>query len=308
MSDVQGRLFAMVASEAVEIDQAQADSIAQIEEGQFSEVKSTAISPAKLSHTISAFANTDGGDLWIGISEQMLGGNVKKRGWNGFPDIEASNGHMQAFEKHFPLGKDFQYEFLRCVKRPGIILHVQVSRTQGIIKATDGKPYVRRAAQNLPQETADEMRRLEFAKGVISFEGHPVPADKDLVLNSPVTRRFLEFVVPKAEPETWLRKQQLFREDMPTVGGLLLFAEEPQAQLPKRCGIKVYRYETQEETGFRDVLTFIPVTVEGCLYDQIKKAVEVTITEVEKIADVGAGGLEKISYPKERFTRSSQMP
>ncbi|MGB0078535.1 MAG: ATP-binding protein [Candidatus Sulfotelmatobacter sp.] len=299
MSDVQGRLFAMVASEAVEIDQAQADSIAQIEEGQFSEVKSTAISPAKLSHTISAFANTDGGDLWIGISEQMLGGNVKKRGWNGFPDIEASNGHMQAFEKHFPLGKDFQYEFLRCVNRPGIILHVQVSRTQGIIKATDGKPYVRRAAQNLPQETADEMRRLEFAKGVISFEGHPVPADKDLVLNSPVTRRFLEFVVPKAEPETWLRKQQLFREDMPTVGGLLLFAEEPQAQLPKRCGIKVYRYETQEETGFRDVLTFIPVTVEGCLYDQIKKAVEVTITEVEKIAHVGAGGLEKISYPRE---------
>lgn len=289
----------MVASEAVEIDQAQADSIAQIEEGQFSEVKSTAISPAKLSHTISAFANTDGGDLWIGISEQMLGGNVKKRGWNGFPDIEASNGHMQAFEKHFPLGKDFQYEFLRCVNRPGIILHVQVSRTQGIIKATDGKPYVRRAAQNLPQETADEMRRLEFAKGVISFEGHPVPADKDLVLNSPVTRRFLEFVVPKAEPETWLRKQQLFREDMPTVGGLLLFAEEPQAQLPKRCGIKVYRYETQEETGFRDVLTFIPVTVEGCLYDQIKKAVEVTITEVEKIAHVGAGGLEKISYPRE---------
>ena len=293
------RLFAMVASEAVEIDQAQADSIAQIEEGQFSEVKSTAISPAKLSHTISAFANTDGGDLWIGISEQMLGGNVKKRGWNGFPDIEASNGHMQAFEEHFPLGKDFQYEFLRCVNRPGIILHVQVSRTQGIIKATDGKPYVRRAAQNLPQETADEMRRLEFAKGVISFEGHPVPADKDLVLNSPVTRRFLEFVVPKAEPETWLRKQQLFREDMPTVGGLLLFAEEPQAQLPKRCGIKVYRYETQEETGFRDVLTFIPVTVEGCLYDQIKKAVEVTITEVEKIAHVGAGGLEKISYPRE---------
>ncbi|MGB8948308.1 MAG: ATP-binding protein, partial [Candidatus Sulfotelmatobacter sp.] len=216
-----------------------------------------------------------------------------------FPDIEASNGHMQAFEKHFPLGKDFQYEFLRCVNRPGIILHVQVSRTQGIIKATDGKPYVRRAAQNLPQETADEMRRLEFAKGVISFEGHPVPADKDLVLNSPVTRRFLEFVVPKAEPETWLRKQQLFREDMPTVGGLLLFAEEPQAQLPKRCGIKVYRYETQEETGFRDVLTFIPVTVEGCLYDQIKKAVEVTITEVEKIAHVGAGGLEKISYPRE---------
>lgn len=35
------------------------------------------------------------------------------------------------------------------------------------------------------------------------------------------------------------------------------------------------------------------------LYEQIKKAVDVTITEVEKIPHVGAGGLEKISYPKE---------
>jgi ATP-dependent DNA helicase RecG len=69
--------------------------------------------------------------------------------------------------------------------------------------------------------------------------------------------------------------------------------------LPKRCGIKVYRYQTQEETGFRDVLTFVPITVEGCLYDQIKKAVEVTISEVEKIKRMGERGLEKVSYPPE---------
>ena len=34
----------------------------------------------------------------------MLGGNVKQRRWDGFPDIEAANGHMQAFERYFPLG------------------------------------------------------------------------------------------------------------------------------------------------------------------------------------------------------------
>ena len=88
---------------------------------------------------------------------------------------------------------------------------------------------------------------------------------------------------------------------MPTVGGLLLFAEEPQAVLPKRCGIKVYRYETYEETGFRDVLSFIPITVEGCLYDQIKKAVEVTVAEIEKIKTFGAKGLENVKYPPETF-------
>jgi len=49
-------------------------------------------------------------------------------------------------------------------------------------------------------------------------------------------------VVPTAEPEAWLRKQQLIQGNKPTVAGLVLFAEEPQAALPKRSGIKVYRY------------------------------------------------------------------
>src|SRR6266853_5964989 len=130
MSETQPSLFATMGCTPITIDEAQADLATQIEEGQFSEAKATAITPAKLSHTISAFANTDGGDLYIGISEQLLGGNVKKREWAGFADVEAANGHMQAFERCFPLGKDFQYEFMRCSTRSGVVLHVQVNRTQ----------------------------------------------------------------------------------------------------------------------------------------------------------------------------------
>jgi ATP-dependent DNA helicase RecG len=96
-----------------------------------------------------------------------------------------------------------------------------------------------------------------------------------------------------------LKKQSLLTKDMPTVAGILLFSEEPQGLIPKHCGIKVYRYATQETEGFRDVLTFVPITVEGCLYEQIKKAVSVTISETEKIPHLGAGGLEKIKYPHE---------
>jgi ATP-dependent DNA helicase RecG len=102
----------------VSIDENQVDMVTQIKEGQFSEVKSSEITPGKLSHTISAFANTDGGDLYVGITEHLLGGNVKKRGLSGFRDVEAANGHIQSLEKYFPLSKDFQYEFLRCQDRP----------------------------------------------------------------------------------------------------------------------------------------------------------------------------------------------
>jgi ATP-dependent DNA helicase RecG len=300
MSDSQQAMLFGPAPTALEIDEGQADLLTQIEEGQYSEVKSAAVSPGRLTHTISAFANTDGGDIYIGINEQLLGGNVKKREWSGLPDAEAANGHLQAFAKIFPLGKDFQYEFLRCANRRGVVLHVQVSRTQEIIKATDGIAYMRIGAQNLPQSLPEELKRLEYAKGLISFESHTVAGGNDIIIDSPITKRFLDFVVPKAEPEPWLRKQRLIVNELPTVAGILLFAEEPQAVLPKRCGIKVYRYQTQEEAGFRDVLTFVPITVEGCLYDQIKHAVEVTVQEVEKIPHLDVEkGLEQIKYPHE---------
>ena len=295
MSDV----FATSLQAAIVLEEEQAKLLIQIEEGQYSDVKATAISPSKLGNSISAFANTDGGDLYIGISEEMLGGNVKRREWNGFADVEGANGHMQAFERIFPLGRDFQYEFLRCPSMKGVVLHVQVSRTQGVITAQDGKPYVRRGAQNLPQGEPEQLRRLEFTKGVTSFEGHPVNVSLDIVVDSEVTSKFLSSVVPKATPEAWLKKQQLIVNGMPTVAGVLLFSEEPQAIIPKRCGIKVYRYQTQEETGFRDVLSFIPITVEGCLYEQIKDAVATTMEEIEKIRSVGVRGLENIKYPPE---------
>jgi ATP-dependent DNA helicase RecG len=288
-----------MAEATITIGEAEADALTQIEEGQFSDVKAAAISPSKLSHTISAFANTDGGDLYIGVGEQLLGGNVKKREWHGFADVEAANGHIQAFEERFPLGKDFQYEFLRCQNRRGVILHVQVIRTQAIVKAYDGIAYIRRGAQNLPQKTTEEVRRLEFQKGVSSFESQTVKSPKELITESLVTCGYLKHVVPNAQPEPWLKKQSLIVNDMPTVAGLLLFSEEPQAQLPKHCGIKVYRYGTQESEGFREALAFIPVTIEGCLYDQIKKAVETTTKEVESIQHMGTEGLQAIKYPPE---------
>jgi ATP-dependent DNA helicase RecG len=84
----------------------QALRILKIEEDQFADVKAIEVTPAKLSKTISAFSNTDGGDLFVGIDEA---GAQKTRTWRGFVDQEAANGHLQIFERLFPLGNDFHY-------------------------------------------------------------------------------------------------------------------------------------------------------------------------------------------------------
>ena len=146
---------------------AEAASIMAVEEGQFSDVKSIAVSPAQLTKVISAFANSDGGEVYIGITES---GFNKTRGWEGFKDQEAANGHLQIFEKLFPLGTDFQYEFLRSDQASGLVLHVQVNKTAAIMRASNDLPYVRRGAQSIPVDTPEAIKRLEYAKGLSSFE------------------------------------------------------------------------------------------------------------------------------------------
>jgi ATP-dependent DNA helicase RecG len=274
----------------------QAQQIINSEEGQFAELKSLDVTPAQLSKAIAAFSNTDGGDLYIGIIEE---GYPKVRRWSGFVNPEAANGHLQLFEKLFPLGTDFQYEFLRADNLAGLVLHVQINKTRSIMRASNDLPYIRRGAQSLPVNSQEALKRLEYAKGLASFEDETTNVPLNLVTESDVTKDFITRVVPSAESAIWLKKQALVRENKPTVAGVLIFTDEPQAQLPKRCGIKVYRYKTSESEGFREALVFTPETVEGCLYEQIKKAIECTLKHIESIQKMGERGLEPIKYPME---------
>lgn len=117
--------------------------------------------------------------------------------------------------------------------------------------------------------------------------------------NSVPVIEFLLTVVPTAEPKTWLSKQQLLRDERPTVSGVILFAEEPQALIPKHCGIKVYRYTTKDSQGSRDTLAFDPLTIEGHAYAQVLKAVERTAEVVQDTRKLGTDGLENVQYPHE---------
>lgn len=278
------------------ISSEQAEKIIRTEEGQFSDVKAIEILPSKLTKSISAFANADGGDLYIGIDDDRT---TSYRGWRGFESQEAANGHIQCFEPIFPLGGDFQYEFLRCDGFPGLILHVQINKTVSIKRSSSGTPYIRRSAQNLPVDTPDKMKRLEFSKGITSFETETVNIPLELVTESDSVKNFIENVIPTSKPEQWLRKQVLIRDGKPSVAGTLLFSDEPQAAIPKHCGIKVYRYKTKEAEGFRESLAFEPRTIEGCLYDQIDQAVGVTSEIIESIPKMTQDALEYNKYPPE---------
>ena len=274
----------------------QRDRVLHVREGHYSDVKSVDIRPAGLTKAISAFANADGGELFIGIAEV---GFQKERRWRGFQDMEAANSHIRVFEQLFPLGQDFGYTFLSCADEDGLVLKIDIQKTMAIKYASDGHPYLRRGAQSLRVGTPEEFKRLEYAKGLTSFESEPIPLDLEHVCNSTEIIGFMLEVVPTAEPEQWLRKQQLIRDGRPTVGAVLLFSEEPQAILPKKCGLKIYRYKTKDQEGSRDTLAFDPITIEGSLYKQIYSAVRETSRVIEEIKKLGSKTMEDVSYPPE---------
>lgn len=263
-------------------------------EGHFLDFKSKDLSPAKATKTLSAFANADGGELFLGVENEAV---VALDRWNGFENPEAANGHIQAFEQFFPLGTHFRYDFLQCDSLSGVVLRVEVLKTPDLRQASDGRVYLRRGAQNLPQTTDEQLARLRFNKGITSFEDHIVNADPEEVTNSAAIIDFMLENVPSAEPQPWLRKQQLIQSERPTVAAIILYADEPQAILPK-TGIKIYRYQTSGAPT-RETLVGMPLSVEGHAYALIKKAVEITVNTLEGMSIIGPSGLEAISYPAE---------
>jgi ATP-dependent DNA helicase RecG len=278
------------------IDAGEVARLLTLEEGPYLDVKHNEIAPAKLSRSISAFANSSGGELFVGIGERDSEGN-KQRTWYGFRDIEAVNGIFQVLEKMNPIGGHYRASILQANGQSGGVLHLIIFKTKDILRATDGVPYVRRGAQNLSVENKDGLRRLELDKGIVSFEDNTLNIKPTDITNSSTILSFLLEVVPSAEPEAWLTKQNLLEDGKPTVAGVVLFSDEPQTALPKRSAIKIYRYLTKKEEGSRETLAFDPKTIEGCVYDQIRDAVSTTKKIIEDISILTEQGLEKVRYP-----------
>ncbi|MCM2563032.1 putative DNA binding domain-containing protein [Lutimaribacter sp. EGI FJ00015] len=265
-------------------------------EGHFFDFKGKEIKPSRLSKTISAFANTSGGELAVGI-EEVAGLSGSERHWEGFVDEEDANDILQVIHDLEQVGGGFSCQFLEVEGSLGLVLHVVVDKTQGVTAASDGKVYVRKGAQNLPV-AGDALDRLKYDKGIHSYEDELLNCEHQEVSNSATVIEFMLGAVPAGEPLEWLTKQRIVVDTRPTVAATLLFSDSPQALLPKRSAVKILRYKTKDEAE-RDYLSDDPETVEGSLHSLIYDSVARVREIIEGIEKVGSKGMEKVLYPEE---------
>jgi ATP-dependent DNA helicase RecG len=149
----------------VDISDTETAKVIEITEGHFSDVKDIRITPSKLTHTLSALSNTEGGEVYIGISEDR---STRARSWRGFNVPEDANAHIQVFEELFPLGEGYGYTFLKSATGGGYVLKVEVTKSRDVKKASDGVVYIRRSAQNLRVSTEEALTRLRRTSWVKS--------------------------------------------------------------------------------------------------------------------------------------------
>jgi ATP-dependent DNA helicase RecG len=85
-------------------------------EGHFPDLKAKEIKPSKLTESVSAFANADGGELYIGIAENVTLPFPHK--WDGFAEPEDANAHVQFLTSFSHLEKTISIIFCHIRTKP----------------------------------------------------------------------------------------------------------------------------------------------------------------------------------------------
>lgn len=248
----------------------------------------------KISKTISAFANADGGELLVGVGDPA----TSDCRWLGYDSIEDANGHVAQLFAQFDNGAEYlNIDFIHSGIYSGYVMRVVVQKTPYIVRAVDGKVYRRQNAQDRSVYGGD-LHQLELDKGVRSYEDQVTDVNVDELYGSEIYEYFKTSIVPHSVMDVFFKRERIVSESRVRVSGVLLFSDLPQAILAQSA-IKVYRYKSLSEEGTRNELAFDPITIEGPIYNIIRDSVATTKKIIEDIPILKESGFRAIKYPEE---------
>jgi ATP-dependent DNA helicase RecG len=269
------------------------------QEGHFYDRKAKELDGKKIQKIAVAFANADGGDFIVGIKDNKDESSADKR-WDGADTKEYYN---KVFQNLLEIKPTLQKTatFLYNPKDRTYTLQITIEKSEKVHWTTDNTVYIRVSAQSLPIKDPQKIQELSFAKGESSYEDLvSKDARAEDIFESFEIKKFLNDYSPKSDPIDFTINQNLIDRNTydPKISGLLLFNDNPVALLPKKCGIKITRYDTSEPIPEREHLKD-QISVEGCLYSQIQKAAEEVSRIMSNVKIWTPQGLANVNYPPE---------
>lgn len=269
------------------------------QESHFYDRKAKEIGGRKIQKIAVAFSNADGGDFIIGIKDDKDEPDFTKR-WVGESCKEAFN---EVFQNLLEISPSIPYtpEFLLDEETNTYALRITIEKSDKVHFISDKTVYQRISAQSIPIKDPQKIQELAFAKGESSYEDIVLDdARAEDIFETFEMNRFLKDYSPKSDPIDFTVNQNLVdrKSYSPKIAGLLLFNDNPVTLLPRKCGIKITRYDTSNEEPERAHLKE-QYSIEGSLYSQINDAAQ-KITEImSNIRIWTPKGLEKVDYPPE---------
>lgn len=275
------------------------EDIADREEGHFFDIKSKAIDGRGVQKIVVAFGNADGGEFIIGVKDKKVAPTASDR-WDGFTEIEAMNSSLQAVFDVTP-GANARYEFLTCEAHAGYLLRISIEKASEVLSTSDGRVIQRHGAQSITIKDPARIQQLGFAKGASSFEDTILTGvPTELITEAEELGTFLQDYSPKTDPLEFVINQNLvdYKTWEVRAAAGLLFHPSPSAVMPRKCAVKVTRYETREEDPERDHLAE-QVTLEGPLFRLIRETVDAVTKMMSQVKVWTADGIGTLEYPPE---------
>ncbi|WP_330478007.1 putative DNA binding domain-containing protein [Streptomyces platensis] len=280
----------------------EAISIINKQESHFWDFKSASGGGKNVQEIASALANAEGGDFIVGIEDSKRCSGIDR--WKGFATPEDANWVHQALvgEIDPPVPYELEYLWIEGREDFGACCLVSVQKSADVHKSAKGEVLQRRGAQSL-KLTGGKIADLSLSKGARSYEDQSLDDyDTEELAEEPELQTFLAGYSPASTAEKFLKRQRLVtrKGGNATVAAAILYAEEPAAVVPKRCSVKIARYESTESAPDRKYLKGTPLTIDGPARLLIDRTLAAVSQMIEAVPVLGTDGMmSPVKYPPE---------
>ncbi|SUB80034.1 Divergent AAA domain [Segatella buccae] len=270
-------------------------------EDQTFDCKSIQIDPKALAITIVAFANADGGDIAIGVSDKTR-------------KIEGVDQHTEKLNELLRVPLDFcnpsvsiTSDLLPCTDKDGnenhiLLMHIPASSELHTNQADEAFMRVGDKSRRLSFE---ERIQLMYDKGERYYEDTAVYGATVDDIDMAAVERYTELIGYTKSANQYLHENNGFittnakGEEQVSVACILLFGKYPQKFFP-RGRTRFIRYKGTEERVGVEMNVIKDVTFEGTILDQVKATIAYLETQVEEHTFLGQHGqfVTNRDYPK----------